>query len=89
MFTGIVQALGRVRAVNAQAQDRDFVVECPGAIAAKLELGASIAIDGVCQTVTALESDSFTVHAIAEAVADGLQEGGMDRRVTWLEGEGS
>jgi multicomponent Na+:H+ antiporter subunit E len=31
----------------------------------------------------------ITVHAIAEEVADGLQEGEMDRRVTWLEGEGS
>jgi multicomponent Na+:H+ antiporter subunit E len=31
----------------------------------------------------------ITVHAIAEDVADGLQEGEMDRRVTWLEGEGS
>ena len=30
----------------------------------------------------------ITVHAIAEDVADGLQEGEMDRRVTWLEGEG-
>ena len=30
----------------------------------------------------------ITVHAIAEEVADGLQEGEMDRRVTWLEGEG-
>ena len=29
------------------------------------------------------------VHAIAEEVAEGLQEGEMDRRVTWLEGEGS
>lgn len=29
----------------------------------------------------------ITVHAIAEEVADGLQEGEMDRRVTWLEGE--
>jgi len=31
----------------------------------------------------------ITVHAIAEEVADGLQEGEMDRRVTWLEGEGA
>jgi riboflavin synthase len=68
VFTGIVQALGSVRAVHAEAQDRDFVVGCPAAIASKLELGASIAIDGVCQTVTALESDAFTVHAIAETL---------------------
>jgi multicomponent Na+:H+ antiporter subunit E len=31
----------------------------------------------------------ITVHAIAEEVANGLQKGEMDRRVTWLEGEGS
>ncbi len=31
----------------------------------------------------------ITVHAIAEEVADSLQEGEMDRRVTWLEGEGA
>lgn len=68
VFTGIVQALGRVQAVHAQAQDRDFVVGCPAEIAAKLELGASIAIDGVCQTVTALDAESFTVHAIAETL---------------------
>ena len=30
----------------------------------------------------------ITVHAIAEDVADGLSEGEMDRRVTWLEGGG-
>jgi multicomponent Na+:H+ antiporter subunit E len=31
----------------------------------------------------------ITVHAIAEEVADELQEGEMDRRVTWLEGKDS
>ena len=29
---------------------------------------------------------SITVHAIADDVADGLLEGGMDRQVTWFEG---
>lgn len=68
MFTGIVQAIGRVRRVHVQSEDRDFVVECPATIAARLEPGASIALDGVCQTVTALDGDSFTVHAIAETL---------------------
>lgn len=31
---------------------------------------------------------AITVHAIAEEVAEGLAEGEMDRRVTWLEGLG-
>jgi multicomponent Na+:H+ antiporter subunit E len=30
----------------------------------------------------------ITVHAIAEEMAEGLMEGEMDRRVSWLEGEG-
>lgn len=68
MFTGIVQGLGRVRSVQAQAQDRDFVVDCPAPIGARLSLGASIALNGVCQTVTALEPAAFTVHAIAETL---------------------
>ena len=68
MFTGIVQGLGRVRRVRSAARDRDLVIECPAEIAGRLSLGASIALDGVCQTVTALDRESFTVHAIAETL---------------------
>jgi riboflavin synthase alpha subunit len=79
VFTGIVQDLGRVRQVHAQAADRDFVIECVSAVLARLEPGASIALDGVCQTVTALDANSFTVHAIAETLRvttmGGLAEG--------------
>ncbi len=33
-----------------------------------------------------VHNHAITVHAIAEEVADGLLEGEMDRKVTWLEG---
>jgi riboflavin synthase len=68
MFTGIVQGLGRVEVVRASAQDRDLVVSAPAEIVARLEIGASIALDGVCQTVTRFEQDRFEVHAIAETL---------------------
>lgn len=68
MFTGIVQAIGRVAAIRATAQDRDLEVSCPQEITQRLSLGASIALDGVCQTVTKLEPGRFTVHAIAETL---------------------
>jgi riboflavin synthase alpha subunit len=68
VFTGIVQGLGRVREVRSQARDRDLVIECPAEVAGRLSLGASVAIDGVCQTVTALDSPAFTVHAIEETL---------------------
>jgi multicomponent Na+:H+ antiporter subunit E len=35
-----------------------------------------------------VHGQKILVHAIAEEVADGLLEGEMDRRVTWLEGFG-
>jgi riboflavin synthase len=67
MFTGIVQATGRVVSLRTGSQDRDLIVACP-ALTPRLFLGASVALDGVCQTVTALEGERFTVHAIAETL---------------------
>ena len=67
MFTGIVQSLGRIESVRAQAQDRDLVVHAPE-VCPRLTVGASVAIDGVCQTVTRLEEARFEVHAIAETL---------------------
>jgi riboflavin synthase len=68
MFTGIVQAVGEVAEVRASAQDRDVAVRCPAAVTDRLDVGASVALDGVCQTVTALERGRFEVHAIAETL---------------------
>lgn len=68
MFTGIVQGVGRVESVRATAEDRDLVVSGPGEIVSGLSVGASIALDGVCQTVTHLDRDHFEVHAIAETL---------------------
>jgi len=68
MFTGIVQAQGIVRSVRASAEDRDLTVTCPAEVAGRLTLGASVALDGVCQTVTRLAEGEFDVHAIAETL---------------------
>jgi riboflavin synthase len=52
MFTGIVKGLGTVTAVSDKPGLRTFVVEFPGDYLAGLQTGASVAIDGVCLTVT-------------------------------------
>lgn len=67
MFTGIIQAIGSVDAVRDSAQDRELRVRCPE-VARRLSLGASVALDGVCQTVTELDEASFQVQAIAETL---------------------
>ena len=68
MFTGIVQALGRVEAVRRSALDRDLVIACPRELSDRLGIGDSVSLDGVCQTVTRLEPGRFEVHAIAETL---------------------
>jgi riboflavin synthase len=67
MFTGIIQAIGRVESVRDFAQDREIRIHCPQ-VARRLSMGASVALDGVCQTVTELDDDHFRVQAIAETL---------------------
>lgn len=67
MFTGIVQSVGHIVSIRETQRDRDIVVENRD-MAEQLFLGASVALDGVCQTVTELDGPRFTVHAIEETL---------------------
>ncbi|NDG26540.1 MAG: riboflavin synthase, partial [Proteobacteria bacterium] len=49
MFTGIVQELGQIKAVKPLKAGLAFEISCQ---MGSLELGESIAVDGVCLTVT-------------------------------------
>lgn len=55
MFTGIVTAIGTVEALENMGEDRRFTIAAPYG-AEGIELGASIAHDGACMTVTSLEA---------------------------------
>ena len=54
MFTGIVQGVARVRQLADRAGLRSFTLQFPAGFGAGLAIGASVAVDGVCLTVTAL-----------------------------------
>ncbi|MGH7504764.1 MAG: riboflavin synthase [Longimicrobiales bacterium] len=64
MFTGLVEEVGVVREVERLESGRRIVIGARQVLD-DLGIGDSIALDGVCQTVVALGSDSFTVEAIA------------------------
>lgn len=68
MFTGIVQAVGRI--VRAQP----FEVDCGALDRADLSVGDSVCVQGVCLTVTALTARGFTADVSAEThrVSTGL-----------------
>jgi riboflavin synthase len=76
MFTGIVTALGTVRAISPIGADRDMrlVIAVPAAfldnpVQGPTALGASIACSGCCLTAVAFTADSFAADASAETLA--------------------
>jgi riboflavin synthase len=63
VFTGIVEAVGSIRDVRDLASTRRFRVEA-AELASGLAIGASVAVDGACLTVTERDETSFAVDVI-------------------------
>ncbi len=66
MFTGIIQAVGSLRTIERRGASAWLSVGCPFA---KLELGESVAVDGVCLTVVRIVDGGFTADASVETLA--------------------
>ena len=56
MFTGIVQGVARIAAIEDRQGLRSFTIDFPPGFCADLAIGASVSVDGVCLTVTRLLS---------------------------------
>jgi riboflavin synthase len=67
MFTGIVEALGEVTAAGHQQEPARITVHCPQ-VAAGCARGDSVAVNGVCLTVTSADSVSFSADVMAETL---------------------
>ncbi|WP_297774579.1 riboflavin synthase [uncultured Roseovarius sp.] len=67
MFTGIITDVGHIRSVEHRGDMRARIGT--GYDVSGIEIGASIACDGVCLTVVALGSDSFDVDISAETLS--------------------
>lgn len=69
MFTGIVAAVGRIREANPGSQGVRMVIEAHALGLDDVALGDSIAVNGVCLTVTSLEANAFSVDVSPETIA--------------------
>jgi riboflavin synthase len=67
MFTGLVEALGRVEAVVEERAGRRLTIAWPG-LDEPLAIGESIAVNGCCLTVVAIGESSFEVQAGPETL---------------------
>ncbi len=61
MFTGIIEELGRIKRI-----DSGGVVVSAGVVLSDVKLGDSIAVNGVCLTVSAYDEDSFFASVMEE-----------------------
>ena len=67
MFGGIVKEVGVVDGVARHGDTVTFRVKAPE-IVSDLEVGDSVSVNGVCQTVTALGPETFTFDSVAQTL---------------------
>lgn len=66
MFTGIIETLGIIKDLKKENDNLHITVS--SAITNELKIDQSVAHNGVCLTVVAIENDTFTVTAIKETI---------------------
>ena len=69
MFTGIVQGVGQIIDIIDQDKLRTYKVKLPAKLTPHIEIGASIANDGCCLTVTDFNDDWVTFDIMQETLA--------------------
>jgi riboflavin synthase len=67
MFTGLVQAVGRVGAIERSDAGARVTIETP--LVSELRAGDSIAVNGVCLSATGLKDGSFVAEAMNETLS--------------------
>ncbi len=66
MFTGIIETLGEVVGLDSNATNLDITIN--SSLTSELKIDQSVAHNGVCLTVVAVDGDHYTVTAIAETL---------------------
>jgi riboflavin synthase len=66
MFTGIIECVGRVAAINKDQSNLEFLIEAP--FTEELKVDQSVAHNGVCLTVSGFHNKLYSITAIAETL---------------------
>lgn len=77
MFTGIIEEVGKIKAVRSGGDYEVLTISCskvlgnnpaPGVPEIPTQLGDSIAVNGICLTVTEIGKDSFSADVMPETM---------------------
>jgi riboflavin synthase len=69
MFTGIVQGVGQVLAIDHRGGDATLLFDTGKVSLAGMEIGDSIAVSGACLTATRLEGSTFAADLSRETLS--------------------
>ena len=77
MFTGIVQGIAQIHAIKDSDNFRTQIVKLPAEMRKGLEIGASVANNGVCLTVTEIHDDLVSFDLMQETLRWQLKSRGF------------
>ena len=69
MFTGIIQAVGKIRALQPIGGDLRLSIATGKLDMSDVQLGDSIAVNGVCFTAVVLDGSSFSADVSRETLS--------------------
>lgn len=81
MFTGIVEELGTIKSLNLMGTSGSIAIKAKKVLE-NTKIGDSIAVNGICLTVTSMSSDGFTADIMVETVRrSSLKQAGAGDKV--------
>ncbi len=79
MFTGLIEATGKVIDVTPTGGATRITVAAPAAVAARLNTGDSVAVNGVCLTALWIEPNAFPPRFSADLAAETISRTTLSR----------
>ncbi len=69
MFTGIIQAIGKIDTIVSKGVDKQVQINTGSLSTADIALGDSVAVNGVCLTAVTIDEHSFVADVSGETIA--------------------
>ncbi len=67
MFTGLISHLGNVKSIELNGDSAKLIIQSPE-IASEIKVGDSVAVNGVCLTVTEFDAQGFAVDVMVQTL---------------------
>ncbi|HBA62717.1 MAG TPA: riboflavin synthase [Lachnospiraceae bacterium] len=84
MFTGIIEELGKIKRISLRGTSGQIAIQAEKVLKGT-KIGDSIAVNGICLTVTSLQSDGFTADIMAETIRRSSLSGAVNGDLVNLE----